>query len=317
MLAFTTGTDTGAARTRGHRAEPPIASIPHASTEPCKDATSCDGPSKTLCVDEISRDQPARDLHGRPSSANSLVSNVKPTFTADRPSTIAAMDSDDEDELYTLVTNKKPSGPKIDIFVGNLKAGITSDELEHFVLERAGESEVRVKIYKVKLFDKTTHVNARLTINKVSESLLTSTTFWPRSLYGRRWDYNFEQHQAKIKGSSSGNTTSANDDLQRSNASTGDLPPSKKRARESPLQPESGGASHVPATGDRQDLLQTPSAIQKCGDPDRPAWASWTMPRPDQIDPSSKAATTPDGKFHTCWNCPTDDQLGEPPASSS
>ena len=75
------------------------------------------------------------------------MSNAKPTFTADRQSTIAATDSDDEDELYTLVTKKKPSGPKIDIFVGNLKAGITSDELEHFVLERAGESEVRVKIY--------------------------------------------------------------------------------------------------------------------------------------------------------------------------
>ena len=92
---------------------------------------------------------------------------------------------DKSDASWNLVTFKKPSTRKSALFVGNLKATTTSDELKMFIARRAAEAQCLVQVFNCTIFQKETTSSARITGSSECANVISDRRFWPRPTYTR------------------------------------------------------------------------------------------------------------------------------------
>ena len=104
-------------------------------------------------------------------------------------------DEDEDDQLWTLVAGKKPTGKKAVIYVGNLKIGAKDNEVTEYIKRRCEKLCVRPPtIHNCKIFEKDAEegeilefCGARLTIDQGPFETICDRQFWPGRSYARPW----------------------------------------------------------------------------------------------------------------------------------
>ena len=106
-------------------------------------------------------------------------------------------DEDEDDQLWTLVAGKKPTGKKAVIYVGNLKIGAKDNEVTEYIKRRCEKLCIRPPtIHNCKIFEKDAEereivefCGARLTIDQGPLEIICDVDrqFWPGRSYARPW----------------------------------------------------------------------------------------------------------------------------------
>ena len=104
-------------------------------------------------------------------------------------------DEDEDDQLWTLVAGKKPSGKKAVIYVGNLKVGAQGNEVAEYVKRRCEKLRIRPpNIHNCKIFEKEAEegeivesCGARLTIDQGPLEIICDRQFCPGRSYAQPW----------------------------------------------------------------------------------------------------------------------------------
>ena len=104
-------------------------------------------------------------------------------------------DEDEDDQLWTLVAGKKPTGKKAVIYVGNLKIGAKDNEVTEYIKRRCEKLCIRPPtIHNCKIFEKDAEegeivefCGARLTIDQGPLEIICDRQFWPGRSYARPW----------------------------------------------------------------------------------------------------------------------------------
>ena len=104
-------------------------------------------------------------------------------------------DEDEDDQLWTLVAGKKPTGKKAVIYVGNLKIGAKDNEVTEYIKRRCEKLCIRPPtIHNCKIFEKDAEegeivefCGARLTIDQRPLEIICDRQFWPGRSYARPW----------------------------------------------------------------------------------------------------------------------------------
>ena len=104
-------------------------------------------------------------------------------------------DEDEDDQLWTLVAGKKPTGKKAVIYVGNLKIGAKDNEVTEYIKRRCEKLCIRPPtIHNCKIFEKDAEESeivefcgARLTIDQGPLEIICDRQFWPGRSYARPW----------------------------------------------------------------------------------------------------------------------------------
>ena len=104
-------------------------------------------------------------------------------------------DKDEDDQLWTLVAGKKPTGKKAVIYVGNLKIGAKDNEVTEYIKRRCEKLCIRPPtIHNCKIFEKDAEegeivefCGARLTIDQGPLETICDRQFWPGRSYARPW----------------------------------------------------------------------------------------------------------------------------------
>ncbi|XP_065176072.1 uncharacterized protein LOC135805880 [Sycon ciliatum] len=119
---------------------------------------------------------------------------------------------DDEDDAWTLVSHDKPRKPKKKvIFVGNLKAGTTEEQLATYLHRRIAAAALpNFPLHSVTILEKRPLNNSRLTvsgrvmINAQDAGYLLAKNLWPGRVYSRLWKFDADRN-------SNGRATSGED----------------------------------------------------------------------------------------------------------
>ena len=97
------------------------------------------------------------------------------------------------EDLLSLVSDRKDQRERVVLYIGNLKAGTTFDNLSTYATERSKSIGVRCpQIFNGKVFQPQTGTGAcgaRITVDEESAEALADRSFWPRPLYVRRWKF--------------------------------------------------------------------------------------------------------------------------------
>ena len=104
-------------------------------------------------------------------------------------------DEDEDDQLWTLVAGKKPTGKKAVIYLGNLKIGAKDNEVTEYIKRRCEKLCIRPPtIHNCKIFEKDAEEGeivefrgARLTIDQGPLETICDRQFWPGRSYARPW----------------------------------------------------------------------------------------------------------------------------------
>ena len=104
---------------------------------------------------------------------------------------------DDDEGLWTLVSEKKPTEKKAVLYLGKLKPGVKESEIIDYVNKRSEKlGALTPTIYNCKIFGKEVEegeiiefCGARLTIDKRSSKLLCHRKFWLGPSYARPWNF--------------------------------------------------------------------------------------------------------------------------------
>ena len=104
---------------------------------------------------------------------------------------------DDDEALWTLVSEKKPTEKKAVLYLGNLKPGVKESEIIDYVNRRSENlGALPPTIHNCKIFEKEVEegeiiefCGARLTIDKRSSKLLCHRKFWLGHSYARPWNF--------------------------------------------------------------------------------------------------------------------------------
>ena len=104
---------------------------------------------------------------------------------------------DDEDNLWSLVTKKKPTGKKAVLYVGNLDETVTEDKLREYIQKRSEKAGIRQPdIFSCSIIRREEGElgswGAHLAIDHASKENLRNRHFWPGRVYARPW--NFRNH---------------------------------------------------------------------------------------------------------------------------
>lgn len=115
-----------------------------------------------------------------------------------------SFESDEEGGIWELVGSQKPTGKKACLYIGNLKADISEEELLLFISRRAEMAGVKVRVYNQRVFKKEAHCCARITVNEGAVETLTLPKFWPRPSYARKWRFSNETMESVTPAASLG-----------------------------------------------------------------------------------------------------------------
>ena len=104
---------------------------------------------------------------------------------------------DDDEGLWTLVSEKKPTEKKAVLYLGKLKPGVKESEIIDYVNKRSEKlGALPPTIHNCKIFQKEVEegeiiefCGARLTIDKRSSKLLCHRKFWLGPSYARPWNF--------------------------------------------------------------------------------------------------------------------------------
>ena len=104
---------------------------------------------------------------------------------------------DDDEALWTLVSEKKPTEKKAVLYLGKLKPGVKESEIIDYVNRRSEKlGALPSTIHNCKIFEKEVEegeiiefCGARLTIDKRSSKLLCHRKFWLGPSYARPWNF--------------------------------------------------------------------------------------------------------------------------------
>ena len=104
---------------------------------------------------------------------------------------------DDDEGLWTLVSEKKPTEKKAVLYLGKLKPGVKESEIIDHVNKRSEKlGALPPTIHNCKIFQKEVEegeiiefCGARLTIDKRSSQLLCHRKFWLGPSYARPWNF--------------------------------------------------------------------------------------------------------------------------------
>ena len=104
---------------------------------------------------------------------------------------------DDDEGLWTLVSEKKPAEKKAVLYLGKLKPGVKESEIIDYVNRRSEKlGALPPTIHNCKIFEKEVEegeiiefCGARLTIDKRSTKLLCHRKFWLGHSYARPWNF--------------------------------------------------------------------------------------------------------------------------------
>ena len=91
---------------------------------------------------------------------------------------------DDEDNLWSLVTKKKPTGKKAVLYVGNLDETVTEDKLREYIQKRSEKAGIRQPdIFSCSIIRREEGElgswGAHLAIDHASKENLRNRHFWP------------------------------------------------------------------------------------------------------------------------------------------
>ena len=119
-----------------------------------------------------------------------------PDANTTRPSArqLKPFESDDEDDLWTLVTRSKPSGRKAALYVGNLDESASEEKLLEFIEKRSIQAGLkRPKVHTCSIIRREEGElgswGAHLVIDHGSHELLNNRNFWPGRVYARPWTF--------------------------------------------------------------------------------------------------------------------------------
>ena len=104
---------------------------------------------------------------------------------------------DDEDNLWSLVTKKKPTGKKAVLYVGNLDETVTEEKLREYIQKRSEKAGIRQPdIFSCSIIRREEGElgswGAHLAIDHASKENLRNRHFWTGGVYARPW--NFRKH---------------------------------------------------------------------------------------------------------------------------
>ena len=132
---------------------------------------------------------------------------------------IEPLQSDDEDDLWTLVSKAKPCGRKAVLYVGNLEENTTEDQVQEYVRRRSMKAGInQPKLHNCKVYRREEgelgNWAARITVNEASAEYLCNRNFWCGRVYARPWIF---RDQARARLPSNQQSMSNNDmpDLER------------------------------------------------------------------------------------------------------
>lgn len=144
---------------------------------------------KTLQEQERTRPVGANTQQPVGYSADSLKTNLSTSIT----STSKVLDEVAlDDSTWTLVSSSKNRPvKKADLYVGNLKEGTTSDDLQQFLQSRVSSAGLSITIHRVTVAvsGSSNHTYGRLTVSATDAPLLKERNFWPGNLYCRGWQF--------------------------------------------------------------------------------------------------------------------------------
>jgi len=96
-----------------------------------------------------------------------------------------------DDDLWQLVTNKKPSVPKAVFYVGKICKTINEEKLKKYILWRSAQASQTVNVHSCTVFqnEESEFACARVIVDKVNGPVITSKKFWAKPSYIRDWKF--------------------------------------------------------------------------------------------------------------------------------
>ena len=110
---------------------------------------------------------------------------------------IKPLQSDDKDDLWTLVSKAKPSGRKAVLYVGNLEENTNEDQVQEYVRRRSMNAGInQLKLHNCKVYRREEgelgNWATRITVNEASAEYLCNRNFWCGRVYARPWIFREE-----------------------------------------------------------------------------------------------------------------------------
>ena len=115
---------------------------------------------------------------------------------------IEPLQSDDEDDLWTLVSKAKPSGRKAVLYVGNLEENTNEDQVQEYVRRRSMKAGItQPKLHNCKVYRREEgelgNWAARITVDEAPAEYLCNRNFWCGRVYARPWIFR-EEARARL-----------------------------------------------------------------------------------------------------------------------
>ena len=150
-----------------------LAAAAHASHGPIPQSSRAQAP--------VGVERPhSRSSTGQPVAVGHLRRGVQP------------LESDDEDDLWTLVSKSKPTGKKAAIYVGNLDDSACEEKLCNFIDRRSKKAGIKSpKIHSCSILRREEGElgswGAHIVIDLLSLDYICNGNFWPGRIYARPW----------------------------------------------------------------------------------------------------------------------------------
>ena len=150
-----------------------LAAAAHASHGPIPQSSRAQAP--------VGTERPhSRSSTGQPVAVGHLRRGVQP------------LESDDEDDLWTLVSKSEPTGKKAAIYVGNLDDSACEEKLCNFIHRRSKKAGIKSpKIHSCSILRREEGElgswGAHIVIDLLSLDYICNGNFWPGRIYARPW----------------------------------------------------------------------------------------------------------------------------------
>ena len=105
---------------------------------------------------------------------------------------VQPLESDDEDDLWTLVSKAKPTGKKAAIYVGNLDDTAGEEKLREYINRRSRKAGIKPpKVHSCSVLRREEGElgswGAHIVIDLQSLDIICNANFWPGRIYARPW----------------------------------------------------------------------------------------------------------------------------------
>ena len=148
--------------------------------------------TRTRAICQVSRESNLPRPQCTAYNAGSTCSTGQPVAVGHLRRGVQPLESDDEDDLWTLVSKSKPTGKKAAIYVGNLDDSACEEKLCNFIDRRSKKAGIKSpKIHSCSILRREEGElgswGAHIVIDLLSLDYICNGNFWPGRIYARPW----------------------------------------------------------------------------------------------------------------------------------